>query len=151
MSANEPAARRTGRSQLMIDRPILKHGVSRIAMITALAGLALSACQPSNQPAAVSSAPAPLAALALSTSGAPPIAPAPTADALPSAPPARVAQLADASEHYAFGQRPWIWRSDNQSMRVAEALPGGGYRYYYYEPGAQTPYLVRDQDYSYGY
>ena len=159
----------------MIDSPILKHGVSRIAMITALAGLALSACQPSNQPAAVSSAPAPLAALALSTSGAPPIAPAPTADALPSAPPARVAQLADASEQYAFadradamsqalgdappdytfdydgGQRPWVWRSDNQSMRVAEALPGGGYRYYYYEPGSQTPYLVRDPVYSYGY
>ncbi len=159
----------------MINLPTLRHGASRIAIVGALAGLAVSACQPNNQTSAASSAPAPLAAIPLAMSGAPPIAPAPVVAALPPAPPASVGQLANPEDRYAFadqayamesafgdappdytfdygdGQRPWVWRGDDQSTRVAEALPGGGYRYYYYEPGAQTPYLVRDSDYSYGY
>ncbi len=91
---------------------------------------------------------------------------------MPPAPAASVGRLANASDRYAFadrayamtsafgdappdytfnygnGQRPWVWRGDDQSMRVAEALPGGGYRYYYYEPRSRTPCLVRDPDYS---
>jgi hypothetical protein len=152
-----------------------KGGVSRIAIVAAFSGLALSACQPSNQSAAVSSAPSPLAAIPLAASAAPPIAAAPAVAALPSAPRANVGRLARSGDRYAFadaayamesafgdappdytfdyggGQRPWVWRADDQSTCVAEPLPGGGYRYYYYEPGAQTPYLVRDTDFSYGY
>jgi hypothetical protein len=156
----------------------LKHalnaGVSRVVLAGIVSGLLLTACKPNSQPAA-SSAPPPLAALPLATTAAPPIVPAPTADALPSAPPANVGSLANGSDRYAFadrayamssafgdappdytfdygdGERPWVWRGDDQSTRVAEPLPGGGYRYYYYEPGADTPYLVRDPDDSYGY
>jgi hypothetical protein len=103
-----------------------------------------------------------------------PIAPAPAASALPPAPPVQVGRLSDPQDTYAYadeadsennafgdappdytvdygGTQPWIWRGDDQSERVAEPLPSGGYRYYYYQPGAQYPYLVRDPEYSYGY
>jgi hypothetical protein len=161
----------------MIDRRTLNGGASRLVFVAALAGLALAGCKPSAQQAdsSASSAPPPLAALPLSTTDAAPIAPAPTANALPAAPRARTGRLSDPSQRYAFadrayamnsgfgdappdytfdyggGERPWVWRGDDQSTRVAEPLPGGAYRYYYYEPGADTPYLVRDPDYSYGY
>jgi hypothetical protein len=160
----------------MTDKQTLRRSAAPIALAAAMVGsLALAACQPSNSQTAVSAAPPPLAAIPLATSGAPTIAPAPAADALPPAPAASVGQLANPSDQYAFaeqayamtsafgdappdysfdygdGQQPWVWRGDDQSMRVAEALPGGGYRYYYYERSAQTPYLVRDPDYSYGY
>jgi len=120
-------------------------------------------------------APPPLAAIALAPGPATPLTPAPAASALPAAPPAPVATVANPSDAYAFadrasasnagfgdappdyafsysgGEQPWVWRGDDQSMRVAEPLPGGGFRYYYYEPGATAPYLVRDPGYSYGY
>ena len=159
----------------MIDLKTRKQGASRAVIAMALAGLTLSACQPSSPQAAASSAPAPLSAIPLATSGAPPIAPAPLASALPPAAPASVGRLANSGDRYAFadrayamnsafgdappdytfnyggGERPWVWRGDDQSTRVAEPLPGGGFRYYFYEPGSQTPYLVRDPDHSYAY
>ncbi len=159
----------------MSHHPTPMRGASRIAIVAALAGVAMSACQPSNPSAAVSSAPAPLAAIPLATSGAPPIVPAPEMAALPPAPRANVGRLANTADRYAFadrayamesafgdappdytfdyadGQRPWAWQGDDHSTRFAEPLPSGGYRYYYYEPGAQTPYLVRDPGYSYAY
>ncbi len=122
-----------------------------------------------------SAAPAPLAALPLADSTAPSIAPAPAANALPSAPPVRVGRLADPREQYAYldqayamnsafadappdytfdyggGERPWVWSGDDRSVRMAEPLPDGGDRYYYYEPGQDAPYLVRDSGYAYGY
>ncbi|MGH6970699.1 MAG: hypothetical protein ACREEQ_03735, partial [Caulobacteraceae bacterium] len=94
---------------------------------------------------------------------------------MPPAAPATVRRLANDSERYAFAdrayamnygfgrappdyafayggdERPWVWRGDDQSMMVAERLPDGEYRDYYYEPGSVTPYLIRCQDYSYGY
>jgi hypothetical protein len=154
---------------------MLWGGASRLGFAFGLAGLVLAGCKPAAQPAASSAAPPPLAALPLSTSGAPAIAPAPTADALPMAPRARTGRIADPRDRYAFadrayamnagfgdappdytfdygdGERPWVWRGDDDSMRVAEPLPDGGDRYYYYDAGADTPYLVRDSDYSYGY
>jgi hypothetical protein len=159
----------------MTHRQALGRSASPLVISAIISVLTLGACHPNTQQAASSSAPAPLAALPLATSGAPPIAPAPAAAALPPAAPANVGRLADPGDRYAFadqayamtsafgdappdytfdygeGERPWVWRGDDQSMRVAEPLPGGGYRYYYYEPGQQTPYLVRDRDYSYGY
>ncbi len=158
----------------MIDRRTLGRDASRLVIAGVLIGFALAGCKPSGQEAAPSAAP-PLAALPLSTSEATPIAPAPPASALPPAPRARIGRLADAGERYAFadradgmnsgfgdappdyafdygdGERPWVWRADDGSLRIAEPLPDGGYRYYYYDPGADMPYLVRDPDYSYGY
>ena len=55
-------------------------------------------------------------------------------DALDDAPP-------DYTFDYGDGERPWVWRGDDQSTQVAKSLPGGGDRYYYYEAGATTPYL----------
>jgi len=143
----------------------------------AASNTAVSNAAASNDLAAsnAADAPPPLAAIALAAGPAAPITPAPAAAALPAAPPAPVASVADPSDQYAFADRaaasnagfgdappdyavnynggvqPWVWRGDDQSMRVAEPLPGGAFRYYYYEPGATAPYLVRDPSYSYGY
>lgn len=48
------------------------------------------------------------------------------------------------------GIEPWAWESEDDWRLVAEPL-SSGYRYYYYEPGADYPYFVRDPDYGYGY
>ncbi|HLK24164.1 MAG TPA: hypothetical protein VKT30_05860 [Caulobacteraceae bacterium] len=156
------------RRQHLATPPLL-----RPVLVAAASALALASC---NRPApqAVSSAPPPLAALPLATTSAPTV-PAPEADALPPAPAAPVGPPADAADDYAYadaahaanegfgdappdyafdyagGERPWVWRGDDGSMRIAEPLSGGGERYFYYEPGQDTPYLVRDGDYSYGF
>ena len=46
--------------------------------------------------------------------------------------------------------QPWAWRTNDGYYRYAEPVRGG-YRYYYYEPRATRPFLVRDPSYSYGY
>ncbi|MDQ2861830.1 MAG: hypothetical protein M3T55_14155, partial [Pseudomonadota bacterium] len=48
------------------------------------------------------------------------------------------------------GTRPWIWRSGDGAYRIVEAAPAGE-RYFYFMPGAQTPFLVRDASYTYAY
>ncbi|PEQ14482.1 hypothetical protein B2G71_02550 [Novosphingobium sp. PC22D] len=61
--------------------------------------------------------------------------------------------LADSPPDYAFdygGVQPWAWRTGDRYVRYAEPIRSG-YRYYYYEPGAARPFLVRDPYYSYGY
>lgn len=161
----------------MVDLRMLRTGASRLVIAGVLTGALLAGCKPNTQQqaAAPSAAPSPLAAIPLADSGTAPVAPAPAASALPAAPPARVGRLANRTDYYAFadqahamnsgfgdappdytfdygdGERPWVWRGDDQSMRVAEPLPDGGDRYYYYEPGSDAPYLVRDPEYSYGY
>ena len=156
----------------VMTRTNLYVGAARLALTVGLAALPLVGCSPSSQsPAASSSASA--LALPLVASGAP-VAPAPAAEALPPAPPVPVGHLADRRQYYAFADQayamnnafgdappdygfdygdtqPWVWRSDNGAMRVAEPLPGGGDRYYYYEPGSDYPYLVRDPSYAYGF
>ena len=162
----------------MVDPRMLRTGASRLVIASVLAGALLCGCKPNAQAPnaqAPSAAPSPLAAIPLAASSGAAIAPAPASSALPDAPAARVGRLANRGDYYAFadqayamnsgfgdappdytfdyggGERPWVWRGDDQSMRVAEPLPDGGDRYYYYEPGSDAPYLVRDQDYSYGY
>jgi hypothetical protein len=49
------------------------------------------------------------------------------------------------------GVQPWAWRTGDRYTRYAEPIRGGDYRYYYYEPNAARPFLVRDPYYSYGY
>ena len=61
--------------------------------------------------------------------------------------------IGQAPPDYGFdyqGTHPWVWRSSDRSARLVEPVEGG-YRYYYYQPGANEPYLVRDPQYSYGY
>ena len=143
---------------------------NRCAIMAVLgAGLALAAC---NQAPTATQAPPPQAALPLSTATQP-IVDAPSATALPPAPRARVSRLADQRESYGYadqayetsygfgdappdytfdydGERPWVWRADDDTTQLVEPL-GGGDRYYYYQPGQDYPYLVRDTDYSYGF
>jgi hypothetical protein len=137
-----------------------------------LAGLALAACNKAPT-AQTAGAPAPLSALPLTDAAAAPLTAAPLASALPPAPPVRIALLSDPSQGYAYldrayamggalgdappdytydydGEQPWVWQGDDGSMRVAEATSEGD-RYYYYEPGSDSPYLVRDPSYAYGY
>ena len=146
-----------------------RHPVSHVALAFALTG-ALAACGRSG---AKPNATAPLAALPLTDAPAP-LTPAPATSALPRTGPGRVARLRDPREAYAYidrayaqgsaygdappdytfdydGVRPWVWRADDDARRYAEPLPGGGYRYFYYEPGAAAPYFVQDGAYGYGY
>jgi len=135
-----------------------------------VAGLALAGC---NQNASVQQAPPPAAALPLTSGAATPVNDAPPANQLPPAPPARVARLSDPGQTYAYldqassvdygfgdappdysvdydGTRPWVWRSDDGYEQVVEPLSDGD-RYYYYRPGSDYPFLIRDPDYTYGY
>ena len=143
----------------------------------AFAALMLTGCGKSDQNSAANAAsdtaPPPLAALPLASGAAPAAAPAPDATELPP-PPAPVAYVEAASEDYDYldqayaqrqaiadappdftydydGQQPMTWRADDGSECVAEQLPDGRLRYYFYQPGADQPYLVQDPDYSYGY
>ncbi|MBV1687021.1 hypothetical protein KRR38_04855 [Novosphingobium sp. G106] len=59
----------------------------------------------------------------------------------------------DAPPDYAFDYddvSPWGWEGYDGSTVYLEPVDDG-YRYYYYEPGYDTPYLVRDNYYSYAY
>jgi hypothetical protein len=54
---------------------------------------------------------------------------------------------------YAFryqGEEPLVWRAADEASMYAEPVDGG-YRDYYYAPGAVDPYFVRDDRYGYGY
>jgi len=51
---------------------------------------------------------------------------------------------------YYDGVEPWVWETGDRWSLYAEPWDGG-YRYYYYEPGAAYPYFVRDRDYGYAY
>jgi hypothetical protein len=61
--------------------------------------------------------------------------------------------IGDAPPDYGFeydGVEPWAWETAGGYQVFAEPVYGG-YRYYYYEPEADSPFLVRDPYYSYGY
>jgi hypothetical protein len=152
-----------------------EHKVGRLSLLAAagLIALTAAACSRSAQQDAVSEIATPKAALPLTTAEAPPSAPAPTVRDLPPAPPARVARLRDEDQRYAYadlgynmgdafadappdygfdydGVEPWVWQSDAGAYQVVEPLPDGD-RYYYYQPGDDYPFLVRDPDYAYGF
>jgi len=133
--------------------------------------LVLGACNKSQQPAQQPVTGAPVAALQLATAPPPPPTYAPPAQALPP-PPRRVAYrpsrehwrnltdaydmsdaFADTPPDYTVpyeGEYPDVWRADDGAYRVVEWLPDGA-RYYYYEPGADEPFLIQDPHYSYAY
>jgi hypothetical protein len=159
---------------MKLKRSNLMNRASSLVLACLLAGVGLAACNRAPPTAAVQQVAPPAAALPLSTdSSAPPLVAAPNVDALPPAPRARVARLQRPSDSYAFvergyamshaladappdyafdydGVRPWVWRSDDQSEQVVEPVSGGD-RTYYYRPGDDQPFLIRDPDYSYGF
>ncbi len=138
----------------------------------AAAGL-LSACKPGVDQASAQDAPPPLAALPLTNVSAPQSKPGPLAVDLPYARPSRIGPVLDPGDGYAYLDRayflndafgeappdyafdyddetPWAWRTDDGFVRVVEPLPYGD-RYYYYQPGDDEPFLIRDPDYAYAY
>jgi hypothetical protein len=61
--------------------------------------------------------------------------------------------IGDSPPDYRFDQggvEPWAWQTRDGYVRYAEPVYGGE-RYYYYQPHATRPFLVRDPFYSYGY
>ena len=140
----------------------------------ASAAVLVCGCKPGAQEASAADAPPPLAALPLADGAAPQTRPAPVAIDLPQARPARLGPLLDPGDGYAYLDRayflneafneappdygfayadeeqPWVWRTDDGFVRIAEFLPYG-VRYYYYEPGEDYPFLIRDPDYGYAY
>ena len=61
--------------------------------------------------------------------------------------------LGEAPPDYGFdyqGVEPWAWQAYDDSIVFVEPV-AGGYRSYYYRPGADEPYFIRCPDYSYGY
>jgi hypothetical protein len=157
-------------------RTTLKAGAASLNLLLLLGAIlgavALQGCDRlgPQTPDAVS---APAAALPLSAGPGLPMADAPLAQALPQAPPAPVERLFgtdsdyayldsaaymsdaffDAPPDYAFayeGVYPWAWRADDDALVLVEPI-AGGYRAYYYQPGAALPFLVRDPQYAYGF
>ncbi|HEX3700539.1 MAG TPA: hypothetical protein VHV27_07685 [Phenylobacterium sp.] len=47
-------------------------------------------------------------------------------------------------------EEPWVWETADDSYMFAEPY-GDDYRFYYYQPGEDYPYFVRDADYGYAY
>lgn len=135
----------------------------------ALICLALAGCNKTPQGAQPVSG-APIAALQLATAAPPPPTYAPPAPALPQAQPVAyrpspehwryLTDAYDMSDAFADtppdytvdyeGEDPYVWRADDGAYRVVEWLPDGA-RYYYYEPGADEPFLIQDPEYSYAY
>jgi hypothetical protein len=119
-------------------------------------------------------APAPPLAALPPTEAGPLLIPAPATDQLPPAPPPRLLQVSNGGDAYAFADRayamdaafadsppdydfdddgasPWVWVADDGSQCVAEFTSGGGWRYYYYDPGADQPFFIEDAQYGYGF
>ena len=161
---------RSGHCPGMIRKLMLS---SSLMALVAAVGIGLAGCKPNGDVAGAQNTPPPLAALPLTTGAAPASAPAPLAEALPKARSVRIARSRSPDDDYAYLDRayelnqafgdappdyafeddqvsPWVWRSDDGWYRVVEPLPEGD-RYYYYQPGEDYPFLVRDPEYAYGY
>lgn len=137
----------------------------------------LTACNSSspggNSQAPVAALPALPATLPLAVGTATVAAAAPAVTALPPAAPMRAVRVGSPADRYAYAEsarsfsgaigsappdysfsydqvRPWAWQGYDDSREFVEPV-AGGYRHYYYRPGADTPYFVRDPDYGYGY
>jgi hypothetical protein len=143
-------------------------------MCGAAAAVLLSGCKPGAQQAAAADAPPPLAALPLTDASSPQSQPGPVAVDLPYAPPARLGPAVPQADDYAYLDRayflndafgeappdygfyyaddetPWVWETDDGYFRFAEFLPYG-VRYYYFAPGYDYPFLIRDPDYAYAF
>ena len=153
--------------------------LTRAASLVAIAAaLATAACNrdadaPEGNTQAQFALPALPATLPLEAGDATPVDYAPSASDLPDARPLKLAQIADPNQAYGYadaaysydealgdappdygfeyeGADPWAWQGYDDSLMVAEPIDDG-YRYYYYRPGADEPYFIRDPWYSYGF
>lgn len=155
-----------------------KSRLTRTVTTALAASLALSACNKASDQMGRSETAAPAlpdlpATLPLASGAATPVAYAPGPSELPDTraiPAVRTVApddayayadqaygfmdaLGDAPPDYGFdydGVDPWAWQGYDDSVSFAEPIDGG-YRYYYYRPGAETPYFIRDPRYGYGY
>lgn len=98
---------------------------------------------------------------------------APAVAELPHARPIEAVRVADPGQYYAYAEdawgfddalgyappdygfdyddvEPWAWQGYDDSMMFVEPLEYG-YRAYYYRPGDDAPYFIRDPDCGYGY
>lgn len=158
--------------ETVVRTPLGRSSMAVLAGVLLVASLSGCDQKKQNDSASQTASTAPLP-MPLTTGPVTSVAPAPAAAALPPAAPARVVRVSNPTDEYAYvdrasamsdaigqappdygfdyqGTRPWVWRSANQSVTLVEPVDGG-YRYYYYQPGATQPYLVRDPQYSYGY
>ncbi|MDT9600575.1 hypothetical protein [Sphingosinicella rhizophila] len=158
-------------------RTIHSRLYGRSAAAALAAALLLVGCNPSQPSADDQSQAAVLpdlpATLPLVPGEAAPIAYAPGAEGLPAVDPIQAVRVADPGEYYAYADdaygyadaigeappdygfayddvQPWGWQGYDDSLAFAEPLEDG-YRYYYYRPGEDDPYFVRDPYYGYGY
>jgi len=145
-------------------------------LLTAVLGACNSGTAPTATPSDVGTgdaSDAAAAALPLSTTTPATVSSAPPVTALPVAAAVPVRHLSNRRQGYAYldrayyqedavenappdytfdddGVRPWTWSTRDGSRVISEPV-AGGYRYYYYQAGADSPYLVRDPHYSYAY
>ncbi|MCR5877844.1 hypothetical protein [Phenylobacterium sp. J367] len=131
-------------------------------------GLGLAGCKLDNRPLLARGEPAPAYAAAPADGVYPyalgPIDPAEPARVVPVAQPYDGYELAERAYAYDrvawqappdYGFRyddlePWAWQTAGDELMFAEPLDDG-YRFYYYEPGEDYPYFVRDPQYGYAY
>jgi hypothetical protein len=156
-----------------IFRPVRRRRPLATAATIALAA-ALAACgKGSDQQMTAANLPALPATLPLDASPSTAWPTAPEVAALPEAAPVRTVRVANPRDYYGYadaaydyqdvlsdappdyyfdydGVDPWAWEGYDQSVVFLEPVDDG-YRYYYYRPGADEPYFVRDPYYGYGY
>lgn len=150
----------------------------RVSTVAIAAALALAGCNRANDgedgnATAAMALPDLPATLPLEAGPAQDVGYAPSASDLPDVAPLKLAQVADPGEAYGYadaaysydeaigdappdyafdyeGTDPWAWEGYDGSTMYAEPIDDG-YRYYYYRPGEESPYFVRDPYYSYGF
>jgi hypothetical protein len=156
-----------------IFRPIVRRRRLATAATIALAA-ALAGCgKGSDQQMTAAAPPALPATLPLDASPSTAWPTAPEVAALPEAKPVRTVRVANPRDYYGYadaaydyqrvlsdappdyyfdydGTNPWAWEGYDQSVVFLEPVDDG-YRSYYYRPGADEPYFVRDPYYGYGY
>ncbi|THD34731.1 MAG: hypothetical protein E7773_13775 [Sphingomonas sp.] len=157
-----------------MSNPIFRRMLGASAAIAIAASLGACGRQATDsQMTAASSLPDLPATLPLDPRGSTAWPTAPEVAALPTAAPLRTVRVANPRDYYGYadaaydyqdvlgdappdyyfdydGVDPWAWEGYDQSVVFLEPLDQG-YRYYYYRPGADAPYFVRDPDYGYGY
>ena len=161
----------------MPDRPNRPIIFLALAGVLAVAGCGKPGASASANDTAAANTTAPLpslpATLPMATGPATAAAYAPPVAQLPAARPVRAVRVANSGDAYAYaddayafsnalgnappdygfdyqGAEPWAWQGSDDSRTFVEPV-SDGYRYYYYRPGADTPYFVRDPDYGYGF
>jgi hypothetical protein len=153
-------------------RPALKAALASVALG---ALVPLAACNQADR--AQTSAPQRLpdlpATMPLALGDARPVAYAPPVRELPKVHRLAAARVSNPNDYYAWADdawgyydaldyappdygfyyddvEPWAWQGYDDSLMFVEPLLSG-FRYYFYRPGDEYPYFVRDPEWAYGY